>query len=35
MSIEKAEAAQAAIETMLEAVAADPGQKQQLSTALL
>ena len=35
MSIEKAEAAQAAIETMLEAVAADPGQQQQLSTALL
>jgi PAS domain S-box-containing protein len=34
MSIEKAEAAQAAVETMLEAVAADPGQ-QQLSTALL
>jgi hypothetical protein len=35
MSIEKAEAARAAIETILEAVAADPGRPQQLNTALL
>lgn len=35
MSIEKAEAAQAATETMLKAVAADPEQQQQLSAALL